>query len=355
MTDKTSTSVIDNGSEAPSSAHRSVPRWLEIVTGRWFVKTAFLIFFLYSVVQLLRFEKWARGEGPYVTRPEAVGGILPIGHFTSFFAWVRGGGWDVLLPAGLVIILMSLAVSVLFKRGLCGWICPVGTVWEAFSLLGRRVMGRNIRVWRWLDLLGRAIRYALAGAFLTFLFVVPLAEAVGFREIPYMWIADLKIIHLMAEPSWILAAGLAAVLSFAFGPVWCRYACPLGGLYSAVGLASPAAVHRNAETCIHCHRCNETCHAFVEPEKTRRVIAVECDGCMDCVKVCPVDDCLEARAFGSVRIAPWVWPLLVVGLWLIIFGFAKATYNWDSRVPLDVYRQVIQSGLIEQKTRGFVE
>jgi len=333
----------------------AAPRWLQVITSRWFVKLAFLVFFLYSVVQLLRFEKWARGEGPFVARPEAVAGILPIGHFTSFFAWIRGGGWDVLLPAGLVIILMSLAVSLFFKRGMCGWICPVGTIWEGFAALGRRTMGRNVRIWRWLDIVGRALRYVLAFAFLVFLFIVPLSEAVGFRALPYMWIADLKIIHIMGEPTWFLVAGLAAVLSFIFGPVWCRYLCPLGGLYSAVGIASPCAVHRNAETCIECHRCSNVCHAFVEPEKTTRVYSAECDGCMDCVKVCPVEGCLEARALSRVKIEPWVWPLLVVGLWLVIFGFAKATYNWDSRVPLDAYRQVIQSGLIEQRTRGFVE
>jgi len=216
-------------------------------------------------------------------------------------------------------------------------------------------MGRNVRVWRWLDIAGRTVRYLLTGAFLAFLFAVPLAEAVGFRELPYMWIADLKIIHLMGEPMWLVVAALAAVLSFLFGPVWCRYLCPLGGLYSAVGMASVCAVERDAETCIECHRCSRVCHAFVEPERMNRVFAAECDGCMDCVKVCPVDGCLEARAASRITIAPWVWPLLVVSVWLLIFGFAKATGNWDSRVPPDLYRQVIQSGLIEQRTRGFTE
>ena len=37
------------------------------------------VFFIYSVVQLLLFERWARGLGGYVPRPEAVAGILPIG------------------------------------------------------------------------------------------------------------------------------------------------------------------------------------------------------------------------------------------------------------------------------------
>ena len=81
----------------------------DIVTSRIFVRSTFLVFFLAAVVQLLRFTAWARGKGPFVPRPEAVAGILPVGHYTSFFAWMRGGGWDVLLPAGLVIIIGALA------------------------------------------------------------------------------------------------------------------------------------------------------------------------------------------------------------------------------------------------------
>ncbi len=357
MPDQTdpSTDQFPDGALPADFARLPEATWLRVLTSRWFFKTLFLVFFVFSVVQLLRFERWARGLGPYAHRPESVAGILPIGHFTSFFAWIRGGGWDQILPAGLVIILMALGVSLAFKRGFCGWICPVGTIWEAFSALGRKLMGRNIRVPRWLDLVGRGFRYLLAALFMFALMVVPIREAIAFRELPYMWIADLKIIHLMAQPTWIALAGLAAVLSILFGPVWCRYLCPLGGLYSVVGMASPCAVERNEETCIHCSRCSSVCHAFVEPEKSKRVWEPECDGCMDCVKVCPVDGCLEAKAFSRVRVEPWVWPLLVVGLWLIVFGFAKVTGNWDSKIPNDVYRQVIGSGLIEERTRGFLE
>lgn len=334
----------------------SLRLWLQRLSNRWVVKTGFLLFFCFAVYQLLRFEQWARGNGPYVRRPEIVGGLLPIGHFTSFFAWLRGGGWDTLLPAGPVIIIGAITVSFAFKRGFCGWICPVGTVWEACAALGRRLIGRNIRVFRWLDLLGRGVRYLLAAVFmLMLLVVVPLPEAVGFRELPYMWVADLKIIHLMAEPGWIATALFAAALSVLFGPVWCRYLCPLGGLYSAVGVLSPATVERDADACIHCHRCSEVCHAFVEPERTARVWAPECDGCMDCVKACPVDGCLEARAFSRVRIATWMWPVLVVGLWLIIYGFAQALGQWHSGLPPGAFKQAIEQGIIEQRTRGFFE
>ncbi len=158
---------------------------------------------------------------------------------------------------------------------------------------------------------------------------------------------------MMIDPVYILVVLLVGAVSMLIGPLWCRYLCPLGGLYSAVGIASPCTIERDAETCIHCSKCTKVCHAFVAPEQTTRVWAPECDGCMDCVKVCPVDGCLEAKAFSRVSIAPWVWPLLVVGLWLAIWAVAKATGNWNSPIPPEAFQQIINSGLLEQTTQGF--
>jgi polyferredoxin len=324
----------------------------DLVTSRMFVRGGFLLFFVWTVVQLLRFAAWARGLGPYVPRPEAVAGILPVGHFTSFFAWVRGGGWDTLLPAGLIIILGAVTLSVLLKRGFCGWICPVGTVWESAALLGRKVVGRTIRLPRWLDIVGKVVRYGLAAAVLAFLMLVSVSEAVGFRQLPYMWVADIKIIEGFGNPVFIGVALLAFVVSMLFGPVWCSYLCPLGGWYSVLGMASPCAVSRDPETCISCHKCTQVCHALLDVEHASTVRAADCDGCMDCVRVCPVPGALEAKAFGRFRIAPWVWPILVVGLWLAIYGGAKLTGHWDTTIPPETFRQVITSGTLEQRTPG---
>lgn len=325
------------------------------VRSRWPFKLFFLLVFVIAVIQLLLFERAARFGSPLPTRPEVVAGILPVGHFMSLFAWMRGGGWDILLPAGISLILMAMVVSFLFKRGFCGWICPVGTVWELCSAAGRRVRGSNIRLPRWLDVVGRVLRYVIMAAAVYSLVAVPLAAAVGFREIPYMWVADLKIIHLMAEPTFMIVALAAVVISFFFGAVWCRYLCPVGGIYSIIGLCSPSAVHRDAATCIDCHRCSKTCHAFIEPEKTERVWSTECDGCMDCVRVCPVDDCLQARFAGRIRIQPWAWPILLVVVWLLMWGFAKVLGLWDTGLDKEMFRTVINSGLLEQKTPGFFQ
>jgi len=134
------------------------------------------------------------------------------------------------------------------------------------------------------------------------------------------------------------------------GPLWCRYLCPVGGIYGAVAALSPCAVTRDEDTCIHCHKCTHACHAYIEPETLGTVRSTECDGCMDCVKVCPVDGCLEAKVAGRVRIAPWVWPLLVVAVWLSIYGIAKVTGNWDTTAAPAQFKAAINSGLLQQES-----
>jgi polyferredoxin len=323
----------------------------DFLTSRWFVKGAFLAFFVWSCWRLLQFAAWARGEGAYVPRPETVAGILPIGHFTSFFAWLRGGGWDSYLPAGLVIIIAAIATSLLLKRGFCGWICPVGTVWEAASAIGRRIFGRNFVLWRPLDIALRGLRYVITAAAVGFLFMVPLSEAVGFRTLPYMWVADIKILGLMGHAPFLGIAALTFGVSALIGPVWCRYLCPLGGLYSLFGMASPCSVRRDEDSCTHCHRCTRTCHAFIEVEaQAGRLRSAECDGCMDCVKACPVDDCLTAEAPSRIRIQPWAWPLLVLGLWFSIHVIAVMLGAWHTTVPVESFQQIVRSGLLEMQT-----
>lgn len=338
------------GASPNTQATLGYQRVREFLTSRWLIKSVFLAFFVLSCTQLFRFAAWARGTGPFVSRPEAPAGLLPVGHFTSFFAWIRGGGWDALLPAGLVIILGALATSLLFRRGFCGWICPVGTVWEGFAAVGRRVFGRDFRLPKWADVSGRVVRFALAGLVVLILMSVSVAEAVDFRTLPYMWVADLKILGIMIEPVYLIVVLVVGIASALIGPLWCRYLCPVGGMYCAVAALSPCAVVRDEDTCIQCGKCAKSCHAYCRPDRVRTVRDTECDGCMDCVKACPVDTCLEVKVAGRVRITPWVWPILVVGLWLAIYGGAKLSGNWDSTVPLDGFKAAINSGILQQRS-----
>lgn len=312
---------------------------LRFLARRNVVRGAFLVFFALMMVQLWMFALWAAGlSARQVPRPEAVVGIIPIGAFMSFFAWLRTGMWDTVLPAGLVIILAALFLSVVLKRGFCGWICPVGALFQIPTDLGKRLRkGRDLPVWRWLDLALRGLRYALTALLLLFLGVLlPVQEAIQFRDLPFYAVADIRITRYFVHPeAWWVLSGLAIVgFSMLYGNVWCRWICPLGGLYGAVGVASLTNVCRDEDACISCGKCARVCPNRVPVDRLGVVRAPECDGCQTCVGSCPAPGALEARAVGRYPMPWWMWSFTALLIWLGFYAVAKLTGHWDTGVPV---------------------
>jgi polyferredoxin len=325
-------------------------------TPRGFVRTGFLLFFVYLCVRLWLFALWALGRGvARVERPNAVAGIIPVGAYTSLFAWLKTGVFDAVVPAGVVIVIGALALSLLFKRGFCGWICPVGTVFEGSSAFGRFVrrhvpalpkwLGRNAPIPRGVDLALRGVRYAITALIVFALAAVPAQAALEFQTLPYYAASDVKILsYFVHPPLWYVAFGMIVIgASVAFGNVWCRYLCPLGGLYGAIGCASPCTIVRDAETCIDCKACAKVCHAGVRVDVATSVRAPECDGCMDCVLACPKRGALTARAFGRFTMPWWAWPSAVVALWLALYAAAVWTGHWHSPMPESYFAEAIRT------------
>jgi polyferredoxin len=318
---------------------------LKRLPARTVVRGAFTLFFVYLCVKLWLFYLWAMGAGPYVARPEAVAGIIPVGAYMSFFAWLKTGVYDPVIPAGVTIIIAALVLSLVMKRAFCGWVCPIGALWEVFGWAGKRLLPHQPVVWRWLDLTLRALRYVLTFLLLFWIFSVSVEEAFRFQLFPYYAVADIKIISLFVRlPWWYVAIGAAvASASFLFGNVWCRYLCPLGGLYGAVGVASPATVVRDADVCIDCGRCTGVCHARVDVMHASSVHAPECDGCQECVEACPEPGALEGRLLRRWKLSPWMWAGVVIALWLLVYLIALVTGHWHSSLTPEQFRQAVQA------------
>ena len=86
-----------------------------------------------------------------VSRPPGVEAFLPISALMSLRFWVQTGIIHPVHPAGLLLFVAILAVSFLFKRAFCSWVCPVGLVSEKLADAGRRIVGRNVVPPRWMD------------------------------------------------------------------------------------------------------------------------------------------------------------------------------------------------------------
>jgi polyferredoxin len=284
-----------------------------------------------------------RPAGPWITARKVVQYVSLI-IFLSLFLLSKQGGLQAdlvnipmrldpllmltnLLSSRIFLLSSSLAllvvlITVVFGRAWCGWLCPLGTTLDIFSL--KRWRGKRSpppEGWRKIKygVLLTALVAALLGN-LTLLIFDPLT--IFFRSLTVaIWPAIDQIITAIegllfqvpvlsgpissldawlrpgifpTEPIFyrdtvlfaVVFLGVIALNLFA-QRFWCRYLCPLGGL---LGIISKFALFRRevGEECKGCTLCTGVCPTgTIDPQKNYASDPSECTMCLDCLETCP--------------------------------------------------------------------
>ncbi|MGC9519794.1 MAG: 4Fe-4S binding protein [Desulfuromonadaceae bacterium] len=285
-------------------------------------------------------------DAPYVPRPTGVDGFLPIGGLASLKLWLFRGEVDPTHPAALVLLLTFIGMSLVAKKSFCSWLCPVGTLSEGAWKLGRRVFGRNWRIWTWLDYPLRGLKYLLLGFFVKILLLdMPAFAIANFLETPYWAISDVKMLKFFTAPSaltlWVV--GITTALSFVYKNFWCRYLCPYGAMLGLISVLSPFKIRRNEETCTNCQKCTQACPSLLPVHRKDTVMSVECTGCLTCVDACPHASLHMGTLLESKPLPRWVFPLLVLGLYAGGVAFGMLSGHWHSSLEYADYMRLIPS------------
>lgn len=202
--------------------------------------------------------------------------------------WVFSLGWAAVM----------LAVCVVFPRGFCGYVCPLGTLIDLFDWsVGKRV--KRLRVERegwWVHLK----YYLLSGVLISSVFGVLVSGFVA--AIPVVT-RGMQFIVAPAQmggmKGWYLVPPIngghvVSIVLFlgvlglgVFRPrFWCRYVCPTGAVFSVFNVFR--ATERKVEaTCVECDQCARICpfDAIRPTDYTTR--AADCTLCQTCAGVCP--------------------------------------------------------------------
>jgi len=315
---------------------------------RYAVQIAFLLITLYAGWEfhqfVLHFEEPGR---PFVPRPPSVDAYLPIGALMAFKYFVVTGHVEPIHPSGLIMFIAIIGVSLLLKKGFCGWICPVGTISQYAWMAGEKVFGRNFRIEQYTDIGLRSIKYVILSLFFWVIVVAMGSTMISmFFMSDYYLVADVKMLKFFTDMTvltfWVLA-GLV-VLSVLYKNVWCRYLCPYGALLGILSRWSPLKIRRNEEKCVHCHACTNACPALIDVEKKEVVKSGECFGCMTCVSQCPAPGALDmtVKAGSNVRVLrPYLYPILLIVLFYFVIGIGMLTGNWHSQIPYEQYQRLI--------------
>ncbi|MBC8017673.1 MAG: 4Fe-4S binding protein [Verrucomicrobia bacterium] len=280
-----------------------------------------------------------------VSRPAGVEGFLPIGALTSLKYLLVSGKIHPVHPAALVIFLTILLMSLLAKKSFCSWLCPVGTLSEVAYKLGRKVFGRNFRIWLWLDLLLRGIKYLLLLLFLVFILIGMSGEKViKFLDAPYWAVSDVKMLHFFTKMSGTTMVVLAVLtfMSLFYKMFWCRYLCPYGALLGLLSAMSPFKIRRDVIGCTVCQRCSAVCPSGLAVHSSTAVSSPECTGCLTCMANCPERSVLAMQPVFWKRPLPvWVFPAAVVFIFMAGISAGMVSGHWQSSLSYSDYQRLI--------------
>ncbi|MFH1516719.1 MAG: 4Fe-4S binding protein [Pseudomonadota bacterium] len=205
----------------------------------------FLIFSLLIGWQFHRFVLWLSDPTtPVPERPASVEAWLPISSLMSLTHLFRTGQASQVRPAGLVLFCLVLVLSFVVGRSFCSWVCPIGTLGEWAHKLGKKLLGRNLLLPRWVDIPLRGLKYLLMGFFVYAVLRMPVEGLRMFLEGPYNRIADVKMYLLFAEMTRLTVIVLAILLALSVlvKNFWCRYLCPYGALLGLFSWLAPIGV-----------------------------------------------------------------------------------------------------------------
>jgi polyferredoxin len=288
-----------------------------------------LIIFIITIgigVQFYFYVRLAAGQDPItIQRPPGVEGFLPIGALMGWKYFLQTGQWDSVHPAAMVIFGWAVLVSLLFRKGFCGWFCPVGTVSEWLWRIGRRLFGRNFNAPKWLDLPLRMLKYALLGFFVWAVSAMDADQIAAFTNGPYYKLSDVKMLFFFTRMSGTASGVLLGLvmLSFLMKNFWCRYLCPYGALLGLVAAVGPTRIRRFGEHCTRCRACERACASRLPVSEKWHIRSPECMGCMACIEACPGDETLAMCSTGFGR---KFWSPVRAGVFIALF-FALTVFS----------------------------
>lgn len=311
------------------------------------VQATFLALNIWIGLQFYLWVRWAEtgGQGTAISRPAGVEGWLPIEGMMQFKYVLLSGELPRVHPAAFFIFTAFALICLLFRKSFCSWLCPVGTLSEYLWKVGCRLLGRNFRLPRWLDLPLRSLKYLLLSFFVYAVAMMSAAAIADFVASPYGLVVDVRMLNFfrfMGTTTAYVVAGLV-IASILVQNFWCRYLCPYGALMGLTALFSPLRIRRNESACIDCGKCAKACPSSLPVDKLVQIRSAECTACFECVSVCPAQDALALKLAGPARRSLPAWQV-AAAIAIIsggLMGYAKFSDHWNTHLAKEVFLQLV--------------
>ncbi|NLI55295.1 MAG: 4Fe-4S binding protein [Clostridiales bacterium] len=256
--------------------------------------------------------------------------LCPYGGLESMLSIVAVGTFLKRIVIGTFVLFgTTVLLAVVMRRSFCGQICAFGALQEFFGKIGAKLFKKRPTIPKKLDGVLRYLKFVVLGV------TVAMAWITG-----ELWITPydpFNALGHLADFNALITSYLVGFIvlvitllgSVVYDRFFCKYLCPAGALYGAIGKVSPYAVRVEESACIRCGKCSRACPMNIDVmnAKNGRVTSMECINCNECITVCPVQGAIHTGFSKKARIHPILATVLALTLFLTPIGIAAATGN----------------------------
>lgn len=316
---------------------------------RFISQAFFAVMCVWIGIEFYFFAKYLESGGSisFSSRPAGAEGFLPISSMMSLYYFILTGEIHSAHPAGLFIFIAIIAMSFVFGKSFCSWVCPVGFISEMVGDFSEKLFKRKMILPRFLDYPLRGLKYLLLAFFIYSIFFLMSDSALkAFLDSDYNLISDVKMYYFFANISRfsLIVISSLFILSIFIRNFWCRFLCPYGALLGIFSLLSPHKIKRNKVSCIDCGLCAKACPSFIKVDKVTTVTSDECSTCLSCVDACPVADTLELKLLAVKKTFNKKYAaVLIVLIFVLITGAAKLSGRWQNNITKEEYRELFKN------------
>lgn len=255
----------------------------------WIRRVVQWIFLLLIALIVLNHSLVESGGGIPFLASASLHAVCPFGGVETLYTYLASGLFvSKIHDSSLVLAVIVLIMSFLFGPVFCGWICPLGTVQEWVSKIGRMLFKRRFNHFVPLKL-DNVLRYLRYGVLVWVLYVTATSGSLLFEAYdPYFALFN----FWSTEVAWTSLAvlGVTLVLSVFVERPWCKYACPYGAVLGITNLFRVFSIKRAESTCKADGACSIMCPMNIPVDAVKTVRDHQCISCLECTSeaICPV-------------------------------------------------------------------
>lgn len=279
----------------------------------------------YSFTQIIRhiiqIASFILVPGLFILIWNAIGGI--------YKAILEGTFTFQSMIAQILILVAVIPITILWGRFFCGYLCAFGSMQEFFHFIAGKLKIKQIKINKNIDKYMKFIKYGIIIGFIVLWTLKISLDTIS----PWNVFGNYSTYKGWSNFSYLLSFGglllLIIIISSLFiERVFCRYFCPLGGIFSIISKPRLYKIKKNKSSCINCNLCYNNCpmniHVNEETMQYEKVISGECIDCFKCIKKCPAN-CLYDNP--KEAISGTVASIAMVGLY---YGGTIAANNGNT-------------------------